>query len=193
MKETSFLLAMERIVTGIQIDDELLAMLGQTAHPLAQKGVLDRLVVGADLMTTCFFIVTEFQPVEGRSAGQRLALILGSTPSSKRILFTDGYGKERIEPQKMMIIQILVASDQSQQTLSNQLAYGMFDQERVTPIVKAPGQGPRQTQTLIELPQQEHAAITAEVSCGEVGDDLARTQVIKEQGLRVGESLGRSS
>jgi hypothetical protein len=98
VKETSFLLAVERIVTGIQIDDHLFAMLGQTAHPLAQKGALDRFVVGANPMVTCFFIVSEFQPVEGRSAGQRLALILGSAPSSQRILFTDGHGKERIEP-----------------------------------------------------------------------------------------------
>ena len=32
VKETSFLLAVQRIVTSIQIDDDLLAMLGQTAH-----------------------------------------------------------------------------------------------------------------------------------------------------------------
>ena len=38
VKETSFLLAVERIVTGVQIDDHLFAMLGHTAHPLAQKG-----------------------------------------------------------------------------------------------------------------------------------------------------------
>ena len=143
VKETSFLLTVERIVTGIQIDDHLFAMLGQTAHPLAQKGVLDRLVVGADLMVTCFFIVAEFQPVEGLSAGQGLALVLGSTPSCQRILFTNHHGKERIESQKIMIIEILVASGQPQQTLGNEFAHGVFDQERVAQIAKAPGQGPR--------------------------------------------------
>ena len=61
VKETSFLVAVEWIVTGIQIDDNLFAMFGQTTHPLAQKGVLDRLVVATDLMATCFFIVAEFQ------------------------------------------------------------------------------------------------------------------------------------
>ena len=167
-------------------------MLGQTAHPLAQKGVLDRLVVGADLMVTCFFIVAEFQPVEGRSAGQRLALVLGSTPSCQRILFTNHHGKERIESQKMMIIEILVASGQPQQTLGNEFAHGVFDQEWVAQIAKAAGQGARNPQTLIELTQQEHAAIAAEVSCGEVRHDLARTQRIKEQRLKVGRKLGRS-
>jgi hypothetical protein len=37
VKETSFLLAVQRIVTGIQIDDDLLAMLGQAAHPICKR------------------------------------------------------------------------------------------------------------------------------------------------------------
>ena len=90
-----------------------------------------------------------------------------------------------------MIIQILVTRGQPQQTLSNQFAHGVFDQERVAQIAKAPGQGARNPQTLIDLPQQEHAAIAAEVSCGEVSNDLARAQGIKEQRLKVGVKLGR--
>jgi len=61
----------------------------------------------------------------------------------------------------------------------------------VAQIAKARGQGARNPQTLIELTQQEHAAIAAEMSCGEVSHDLARTQVIKEQRLKVGVKLGR--
>ena len=90
-----------------------------------------------------------------------------------------------------MIIEILVASGQPQQTLGHQFANGVFDQERVAQIAKAPGQGARNPQTLIDLTQQEHAAITAEVSCGEVGDHLTRTQAVKEQGLKVGRKLRR--
>ncbi len=39
-----------------------------------------------------------------------------------------------------MIIEILVASGQPQQTLGHQFANGVFDQERVAQIAKAPGQ-----------------------------------------------------
>jgi hypothetical protein len=45
-------------------------------------------------------------------------LVLGSTPGCQRILFTNHHGKERIESQKIMIIEILVASGQPQQTRS---------------------------------------------------------------------------
>src|SRR5258708_3843349 len=66
-------------------------------------------MVGADFMATAIFIVAKFKSVQCRSAGQRLALILRSAPASKRIFFTDRHGKERIEPQKIMIVAILVA------------------------------------------------------------------------------------
>ena len=69
-------------------------------------------MVGADFMATSIFIVTEFKSVQRRSAGQCLALILGGAPASKRILFTDSHGKERIEPQKIMIVEILVPCGQ---------------------------------------------------------------------------------
>src|SRR5206468_1177398 len=78
VKETPFLMAVQGVVGGIQIDDDLQAILGQAARTHPQKGILDRLMVGADLMTTGIFIVAKFEPVERRGAGQRLALILGS-------------------------------------------------------------------------------------------------------------------
>ena len=121
VKEPSFLVTVQRVIGGIQVDDDLQAMLGQAAHTHQQKVVFDRLMVGADFMTTTIFIVAKFKSVQGRSAGQRLALILGSAPASKRILFTHSHGKERIEPQKIIIVEILVACGQAQQTLGDQI------------------------------------------------------------------------
>src|ERR1700746_3077411 len=161
VKETSFLMTVQRVVGGIQIDDDLKAILGQAAHTHQQKRVFDRFMVGADLMTTGIFIVAKFKSVQCRGAGQRLALILGSAPASKRILFTDRHGKERIESQKIMIIEILVPCSHAQQTLGDQFAHGMFNKERITRIVKATGQGPRDAQALIDLAQEQHPPIAA--------------------------------
>ena len=152
-------------------------------------------MVGADFMATAIFIVAKFKSVQCRGAGQCLALILGSAPASKRIFFTDSHGKERIEPQKIMIVEILVACGHAQQTLGDQFAHGVFDKERITRIVKAAGQGPRDAQALIDLTQQQHPPIAAEIAGRKVGDYLARTEVIKteERGLRAERGLGRSS
>ena len=107
----------------------------------------------------------------------------------------DRHGKERIEPQKIMIVEILVACGHAQQTLGDQFAHGMFDQERITCIVKAAGQAPRDPQALIDLTQQQHAPIAAKIACRKVGDYPARTEVIKteEQGLRADRWLQRRS
>jgi len=50
-------------------------------------------------------------------------LILGSAVHAQRVLFTNRHGKERIEPQKIMIVKILVAGWQAKQALGHQLAY----------------------------------------------------------------------
>jgi hypothetical protein len=71
----------------------------------------------------------------------------------------------------------------------------MFDKERITRIIKAAGQGPRDAQALIDLTQQQHSPVAAEIAGRKVGDYPARTEVIKteEQGLRADRGLGRSS
>jgi hypothetical protein len=94
-------------------------MLGQAAHAHPQKVLFNRLVVGGDFMARGIFIVAKLKSVQCRSAAQCLALILFSAPASKRILCTDRHGKERIEPQKIMIVEILVACGHAQQTLAS--------------------------------------------------------------------------
>jgi len=54
----------QRVVGGIQIDDNLLAMFGQATHTHQQKAILDGLVISADFMTPGMFIVAKFEPVE---------------------------------------------------------------------------------------------------------------------------------
>ena len=63
VKEASFLMTVQRVVGGIQIDDNLGAIFGQAAHAHQQKVVFDRLMVGADFMARGIFIVAKFKPV----------------------------------------------------------------------------------------------------------------------------------
>jgi hypothetical protein len=56
-------MTVQRIIGGIQVDDDLQAMLRQAAHPHQQKVIFDRLMVGADFMARGIFIVAKFKPV----------------------------------------------------------------------------------------------------------------------------------
>jgi hypothetical protein len=64
----------------------------------------------------------------------------------------------------------------------------MLDKEGLACVAKTGRQAAGQSQGAVELTQQEQAAITAEVSAGEIGDDFARIEIIEEEGLttRVG-------
>ena len=59
----------------------------------------------------------------------------------------------------------------------------MLDKERLARVAKTSGQTAGQSQGAVELAQQEHTAIAAEVSAGEIGDDLARIEIIEKEGL----------
>ena len=74
-------------------------------------------MVGADFVATGIFIVTKFEPVEGRSASQPCLDPAGHARWQEDPLYRH-HGKEEIEPQKIMIIKILVACSQPQQTLA---------------------------------------------------------------------------
>ena len=52
-------------------------------------------------------------------------------------------------------------------------------------VVKTIGQCQRETQAVIGLAQQQRAAVGGEGAAGEIGHDLARTEVLKEQRLVV--------
>jgi hypothetical protein len=90
-------------------------------------------------------------------------------------------------------LEILVACSQAQQTLGEQFAHGVFNKERMTRVVKAAGQGARDPQTRIDLTQEQHPSIAAEIACRKVGHYLARTQIVKteEQVLRTDRGVGK--
>jgi hypothetical protein len=58
----------------------------------------------------------------------------------------------------------------------------MFDKERITRIIKAAGQGPRDAQALIDLTQQQHSPVAAEIAGRKVGDYPALSLKLKSKG-----------
>jgi hypothetical protein len=57
-------MTVQRIIGGIQVDNDLQAMLGQAAHTHEQKVVFDRLMVSADFVATAISIVAKFKSVQ---------------------------------------------------------------------------------------------------------------------------------
>lgn len=85
--------------------------------------------------------------------------------------------------QPVVIIEVLVAQSQPVEPLGQQLRQRVIYKTLIARVGKATGQRARQPEALIDLAQEQDAAVTGEGASGKIGHDLARTQVLKEHGL----------
>jgi len=84
-----------------------------------------------------------------------------------------------VQPQGVVIVEILVTQRQGVQALGQQLLDGVVHQHLLARIVK---QWPKRAKAkaLIDLAQEQDAAITAEMAAGKVGLHLADPKSSKE-------------
>ena len=78
-----------------------------------------------------------------------------------------------------MVVQILVAERQGVKPLRHQFGHPVFDETRVALVDEATRQGARETDRAVHLAQEQHAAVAAQVTAAEIGDDRAFTKVLK--------------
>ena len=80
-----------------------------------------------------------------------------------------------------MIIEILIAQRQRVNALGEQFPRAVIDEFRIAPVQKTARQRAGEAQALINLPEQERAAIAAELAAGKIRDDFALTKFLKKQ------------
>ncbi len=71
---------------------------------------------------------------------------------AQHILFAHGHRQQRIASQIAVVVEVLVSERHTERALRHQLLDAVFDQLRIAPIPKAPGQHPRQPQPSIRIP-----------------------------------------
>ena len=159
-------------------------MLGQTPHAHRQQTVFDGRRIVRQLVAAGGFVVREFQAVQRARRGQSRAAKGRIEPvPAQRIELVASRGQEGIAAQEGVVIEILVTQRQPVKPLGQKLGQRMINKAGVARIAETGGQRAGQTQAVIDLAQQQHAAVTGEVAGGEVGDDLACPEIGKEQRL----------
>jgi len=111
VKTGSFLMAVKRVIGGVEIDDYLFGFFRNGLHCLRDDEVLNRARVCHDFFVTGIgSLCGKFEPVEGGVGGQGLASVLGiASLFSFQIFFADGQGESWIAAEVIVIIEILVA------------------------------------------------------------------------------------
>jgi hypothetical protein len=155
VKLRQLLRAVQRHVRGVDVQHQFLGGGRMAGHELIQQHAMQRHGLRARGPV--------LQAAEGGRRRQ------GLIAAHRRL-------HQQITAQRFVVIQILVAAAQPVQALREHLAQAMADALGVARIGNRGSGRAAQTQMLIDLAQQQQAAVAAQVSAAEVRLDDATTQ-----------------
>jgi hypothetical protein len=124
----------------------------------------------ADLVVSRGFGTAQFQPVQRRFAGQR------RTVGSLRLQLAGQHGQNRIMPQFIVVVQILVAKGNADDALHHHGLDVVLNQPRCPGVGKAGGKALGQPDRPVGLAQQQGTGIRGDRAAVETGNHLAATQ-----------------
>jgi hypothetical protein len=165
MKEAAHLMAVHRILGGVQVQDQLRGGLGLRGNEGVDEHAGHREHHGTQ--------GSVLQSAEGGCGGQGLIELA---------LAFAGELEERIVAEGVVIIEIFMSRGEGEDALSEQAHLGVGDEQGIAWI----GDGGVELIDELKLPvglaQQEEASVTGECSAVKVGDDVLAIEIGKEDG-----------
>lgn len=189
VKEFAELVAVHRVVGGVEVEHDAF----RRQDVLRQKGVDEKVLHGGELRGDLLVSAAgigpdgrEFQAIERALAGQRLAgvaWVLAARPG--RVRLADEHGQQRIVPQPVVIDQILVAQTQTEDALLQKIHQRVLDGLGVAVVGETSGELRDESKAVVDLPQQQAAAVGTDRSAIKPRDDIASRQAVKLKRLWV--------
>jgi hypothetical protein len=158
MEEPSFLVPVQRIVSGIDIKDDLLRQRLMRLQEERDQQALNGTRIMGDLVIARCRLATQLKTVEGRLPRHRCAV------RSARFKLAGQYRHHRIATQLVVIVEVLVAQRNPEHPLTHQGRNAMFDQFRPAIISEARGQPINQSDRPIRHPQQQRSGVRGDRS-----------------------------
>ena len=119
-------------------------------------------------------------------SSRRLSVVGRVQPvATQRIGLVAGDGQQGIVPERVVIVAILVAQRQGAEPLGEQFGQPVIAVARVAPVGEGLRQQAGHAQAVIDLAQEQRAAVAGKVAAGKIGDDLAVAEGLKEERLVV--------
>ena len=158
----TFLLAVERIVGGIEVDDNAHRRLAMSFQEQIDEQPLDGRAIVIELVVTVpADLRGMLQPVERRLAGERPARLV------------DDGGERRIEAQNVVVDEVLVAEREAEDALAQQIGQRVLDGLCHAVVGEAGRQPLGQSQLAVGTGEQRHAAIRRDRAAVEGAHKLA--------------------
>ena len=173
VEEATFLLAVQRIVGRVQIQDDLLgcASFLRGGGVRIEEQVNEQSFDGGRLVTDLVIAgrrrLGEFEPIEGRLAGHRRA----TGAAGLELAGQDRH--HRIVAQLVVVDEVFIAERKTEDPLANERRHGVLDEFLPACITKAGGEPLDETNGPIGGAEQQRAGLAGDVTTVEIGDDAA--------------------
>jgi hypothetical protein len=179
VEEPAFLISVQRIVGGVQIEDDLLGRGAVGIKEQIDKQSLDGRRVSRQPRIACRLGAAQLQPVQGALAGQRRAIAApGRQLAGER-------GQHRVMAQLVMVDQVLVSQRNANHALHHQRFDRVLHQGRIAVVREAGRQSPGQSDHPVRRPQQQRPGIRGDPPAVKRGDHRAPFHACKLEQARV--------
>ena len=176
VEEAALLVTMQRIIGGIEIEDDpfrrLLVRLEEEfdEQALDRPGLMADLVIAVERRGRCML-----EPVQRALAGQRRAV------GAVRLELADQGRQHRIVAQLVVVDEILVAQREAADALHQHGPDAVLDQFRPASVGEASRQAPHQTDRPVRGPEQQRARVRGHLAAVERRHHLASFDGFKSE------------
>ena len=106
-------------------------------------------------------------------------VFLLSPPETQRVGFANHRRKQRVVPQRRVVIQVLMAAGNSQHALPQQMLDCVLNQLRIAMVREARREPLQQAEALVNPPQKHHATVCSDVLGVERRHQFSSTNALK--------------
>lgn len=148
----SFLLAVKRVVGGIEVDDDGPAFAGDALDSFFDEEIAKLFGMGLDLLLLVDFVAAKFESIEGAFSGQSFAfvLIVKALPTQKVVPSASG-GEDGVMPELVLVVEVFISERKAMDPLAEKLWQRMLDESLVAMVREAFAQALAETEFLIDL------------------------------------------
>jgi hypothetical protein len=153
MKEATFLVPVQRIVGGVEIEDDLLRWVLMRFHEQIDEQPLDLRPIPGDPVIARQLRPAQLQPVERAFPRQWCAILAAGRQLAGQ------HRHRRVMPQLVVIDQVLVAQRNTKHALSDQRHHFVLDQLRCSAVRKTLGKPLNQADRPVGRSQQQRTRV----------------------------------
>jgi hypothetical protein len=187
VKEPPLLVPVQRIVGGVEIEDDLLGRVLVRLQKQIDKQPLDLCPVPGDAVIARQLRSASLQPVERRFAGQGRAILAAGRQ------FAGQHRHCRVVTQLVVIDQIFIAQRQRKDPLPDQGSDGVLDQLRRAAVGETLGEPIDQPDRPVRRPQQQGSGIRCHLAAVKPRHHRAPFDACKPKQIRATLCLHRVS